>query len=210
MDAVKPLNYAPKPPAARRVWRWVYVLIFAAGSVIAAVQWGSGLWRRAESIYWQQKCLRFLQPPSHVVFEMNRGNVLHDEICVPRIHFEGIDNSRTVISDGTIFLHEMRRPNGTRCLMSLTFSPMFPIGQIGFRIQYLEWDLSLWPRMSNWDYLTVATDRGSPLGHWKFLAGQPDANNLSHFTFDYELDGLRHTCDAWLDNDGKLIVSQRP
>jgi hypothetical protein len=210
MDAVKPLNYAPKPPAARRVWRWVYILIFAAGALIAAVQWGSGLLRRAESIYWQQKCLRFLQPPSHLVFEMNRANVLHDEICVPRIHFEGIDNSRIIISDGTIFLHEMRRPNGTRCLMSLTFAPIFPIEQIGFRIQYLEWDLSLWPRLSKWDFLTVATDRGSPLAHWKFFAGQPDANNPSHFTFDYEVDGLRHTCDAWLDNDGKLIVSQRP
>jgi hypothetical protein len=129
---------------------------------------------------------------------------------VPRSHFEEIDNSRIVLSDGTIFLHEMRRPNGMRCLMSLTFSPMFPIGQIGFRIQYLEWNVSLRPQMSNWDYLTVATDRGSPLSHWKFFAGQADANNPSHLTFDYEMDGQRQTCDVWLDNDGKLIVSQRP
>jgi hypothetical protein len=210
MDAVKPLNYAPKPPAARRVWRWVYRLIFAAAIIVAAAVWGPGIWRHAESIYWEQQCLAFLLPPNHVVLEMDRGNVLHCEVCVPRVHLEGIDHSRIILSDGTIFLHEMRRPNGMRCLTSLTFSPTFPIEQVGFRVQYLEWSVSLWPQMSNWDYLTVATDRGSPLAHWKFFAGQPDANNASHFTFDYEVDGLRHTCDAWLDNDGKLIVSQRP
>jgi hypothetical protein len=36
MDAVNPLNYAPKPPAAQRVWRWVYRLIFVAAIVLAA------------------------------------------------------------------------------------------------------------------------------------------------------------------------------
>jgi hypothetical protein len=210
MDAVKPLNYAPKPPAARRVWRRLYIAVFAMGIIIPAIWLWPGAWRRAELAYWEMKCLRFSQPPSHIVFEMNRGNILHCELCMPRIRFEGIDSSRIVPSIGTIFLHEMRRPNGMRCLLSLTVSPMFPIEQAGFRVQCLQWNISFWPHLSKWDYLTVAPGSGSSQSHWKFYAGQPDANNPSHFTFDFELDGQRHTCDGWLDNDGKLIVSQRP
>jgi len=210
MDAVNALNYAPKPPAAQRVWRWVYRLIFVAAIVFAAVQWGSGLWSHAKSIYWEQKCLDFTQPPSHIVFEMNRSNVIHSEVCAPRNRFMGIGKYSGTMSDGTIFLHEMRRPDGTRCLVSLTFSPTFLFEAGRFRLQYLEWKASLWPEMSNWNYLTVTTGSGVVPNHWKFFAGQPDGSNPSHFTFDYEADGARHTCDAWLNNDGNLIVSQRP
>jgi hypothetical protein len=207
MDAVKPLNYAPKPPAARRVWRRVYRLISALAIIVAAVAWGPGTWRHAESIYWEQKCLHFLQPPNHVVLEMNRGNVLHWEVCVPQSRFEG---ERRFPALGTIFLHEMRRPNSMRCLVSLSDSPIGPSGLGRFRLQCLQWDVSLRPQLLDWDQITIGLGHGSIFSHLKFFAGQPDANNPSHFTFDYELDGLRRTCDAWLDNDGKVIVSQRP
>lgn len=37
----------------------------------------------------------------------------------------------------------------------------------------------------------------------RIFAGQPDANDLSHFTFDYTYDGRRGTIEAYLDdNDG--------
>ena len=42
MDAVNPLNYAPRPRVAQRFWRWVYRLIFVAAIVVAAVPMGSG------------------------------------------------------------------------------------------------------------------------------------------------------------------------
>jgi hypothetical protein len=210
MDAVNPLNYAPRPRAAQRFWRWVYRLVFVGAIGIAAIQWGSGLWQHVESLYWEQKCLHFLQPPSHIVFEMNRANVWHSEVCMPRNRFMGLGKNAKMLSDGTIFLHEMRRPDGTRCLLSLTFSPMFLYEAGRFRLQFLEWRVALWPQMTNWNYLTVTTGTGIAVNHWKFYAGQPDANNPSHFTFDYDADGTRHTCDGWLNNEGNLIVSQRP
>jgi hypothetical protein len=150
---------------------------------------------------------------------MNRGNILHSEVCVPRIRFEGIDPSWVSLAEGTIFLHEMRRPNGSRCLLSLRVSVFqgsrFPPPIVGFDLgvfdlQCLQWDASLWAPLSKWDRITVGGCPGRALSHWKFFAGQPDPNNPSHLTFDIELDGVRHTCDGWLDNDGKLVVSQRP
>jgi hypothetical protein len=209
MDAVKPLNYAPKPPAARRVWRWVYRLIFAVATIVAAVVWGPGIWRRAASIYWEQKCLAFLEPPSHVVLDTNpSANVFHSEVCIPRSRFEESGSSPPNPSDCTIFLHEMRRPDGRRCLMLLTYLGGAPVGPVQLEFQYAEWNVSLSPQLTYWNIVYVPTDR--QFAHLTFFAGQPDTNNPSHFTFDFNLDGMRHTCDAWLDNDGKLIVSQRP
>ena len=210
MDAVNPLNYAPRPRVAQRFWRWVYRLIFVAAIVVAAFQWGSGLWRDVQSIYWEQKCLHFTQPPNHVVLELNQLSVIHSEVCLSRNRFMGFGKNANTVSDGTIFLHEMRRPDGTRCLVSLTFPLNFLYAVGGFRLQYLEWNVSLWPQMTKWNYLTVTTGSGTQVNHWKFFAGQPDANNPSHFTFEFELNGTRRTCDAWLNNDGQLIVSRRP
>jgi hypothetical protein len=209
MDAVNPLNYAPRPRAAQRFWRWAYRLIFFAAIVIAAIEWGPGLWSHAQSIYWEQKCLNFMQPPDHVVFEMNRGNILHSELCVPAIRFMGTRVIAARVPDSTIFLHEMGRPDGTRCILLLGLFPG-PNALEQFGLQYMEWTVSLSPRYSNWNFVMAQTTMGSAFSHWKFFAGQPDVNNPSHFSFDYEMDGTRHTYDAWLKNDGQLIVSQRP
>jgi hypothetical protein len=215
MEAIKPLNYAPHPPAAQRIWRFVYRLILFAAIVLATIQWGSGLWRHAESLYWERKCLVYTLPPSHVVFEMNRSNIVHSEVCIPQNRFMGMGKFSGTISDGTIFLHEMRRPNGRRYLVSVICSTRFPNGVERFRLQCLQWSLSrwnisLWPQLADWNEPSFMTAPITPLSHCKFFAGQPDANNPSHFTFDYDLDGTRYTCDAWLNNDGQLIVSQRP
>ena len=57
MDAVKPLNYAPKPPASRRALRWAYRITLLAAVIIIAILWGPTMWDRAQSVYWEQKCL---------------------------------------------------------------------------------------------------------------------------------------------------------
>lgn len=204
MEAVQHLNYAPKPTAAQRFWRRIYRLVLAAALLAVALTWGPGLLRRGEELYWLQKCLTFQQPAAHAVFEMNRFNVLHSEICLPRNRFMGAP----ITPDYTIFLHGMHRPDGAYrlVLLSFTWQPQLALTAL----QYLEWTVSLSPKLSNWNYITAQTFSGRLNSHWKFFAGQPDPNNASHFTFDYELDGTRHSCDAWLKNDGQLIVSQRP
>jgi hypothetical protein len=207
MDAVRPLNYAPKPSIRQRFSRRVYRLILVAALATAAITWGPGIWRHSQLVYWEYQCLHFSQPPEHLVWEMNRGNVQHAEVCLPRIQFLGLGAVHA--TDGTIFLHEMRGPDGTQYLVSLIFSPLYQSESNQFRLQYLQWNVSPWPHLSIWNYINVKC-AGSAQSHYKFFAGQPDPNNASHLTFDYEIDGQRHTCDGWLNNDGQLIVSQRP
>ena len=216
MDAVNPLNYAPRPRAAQRVWRWVYRLLFAAAIAVAAVLWGPGLGRLADFLYWQHRCLIFTQPADHVVYELAPGKIIRAETCVPALHLDAS------LTGSTIFLHEMRRPDGTRLLVSVRLLPSSP-SQVanpdshGFfhALTLNEWMVAATPqKLANSGFIYW----GSPLvtwgfaddHHWKVFAGQPDENNPSHFTFDYEVDGGRRTCDAWLNNQGQLLASQRP
>jgi hypothetical protein len=209
MDAVKPLNYAPKLPTSRRAWRWAYRITLLAAIIIAVIQWGPTMWQRAQSIYWEQQCLAYLLPPDHVVFEVNQGKFIHSEYCTPMLRFMRTRIDPTMPPAVPIFVHGMRRPDGTRRLVILLVMPD-PIGNDGFKFSYYAWDVSLSPQFANWNDLMRETIHGSLQQHWKFFAGQPDLNNPSHFTFDYELDGHRHTYDAWLNNEGQLIVSPRP
>jgi hypothetical protein len=210
MDAVNPLNYAPKPRAAQRAWRWVYRLIFLAAITIAALQWGANLLTHLNTIYWEHECLQYLQPPNHVVFEFLRSNIVHEENCIPKNRFMGAGKLSNTMSDGEIFLHQMCRPDGSRYLVSLSLSPAYPNGIEKWRFQALQWTVSFSPQLISWQNPSFVTDPVTSPSHWKFFAGQPDPNNLSHFTFDYDLDGTRNICDAWLNNDGQLIISRRP
>jgi hypothetical protein len=208
MEAAKPLNYAPKPSATRRTQRWALRVLAIFLVLAVATLWIRSGWSTLREIYWERACLRFLQPPGHIVFEINRGTVLHDEICVPESKFL---SARVQMRTGSIFLHELRRPDGTRRLVLVNFEPWWPTDANGvFRVMYLSWEVSVVPKPSDWSYIVVPAGSGTQLTHWKFFAGQPDPADLSHFTFEYEVDGTRHTCDAWLKNDGKLVISQRP
>lgn len=44
----------------------------------------------------------------------------------------------------------------------------------------------------------------------RFFAGQPDPNDESHFTIDYEVDGIRNTIDGWLLDDDTVKLEPRP
>jgi hypothetical protein len=203
MDSVKSLNYAPKPPAAERYLRRTYRMIVLLAVVAVMVLWGPGAARWGRFLYWEHRCLEFAQPPDHVFFDWATCNILHSETCFPLTCF---DHSRV---SATIFLHEMRRPDGTRCLVALNLViPPAAFNSWMPEMSCQQWIVSLVPRMSSWNevnFPTILYDH-----HWKFFAGHADATNRSHVTFDYELDGRRHTCDGWLNNAGQLIVSQRP
>lgn len=45
--------------------------------------------------------------------------------------------------------------------------------------------------------------------HVRLYEGRPDPADRSHFTIDYELDGVRGTIDGWLRDDGTLTLLHR-
>jgi hypothetical protein len=203
MDAVHPLNYASAPSAAHRYLRQTYRFVLLAALFTAAILWAPGIWRWADYLHWQQRCLSYQRPASHVVYEWNAGTTTQYESATfgPLGRF-----------DTPIFLHHMRRPDGRDCMIYYGLQPdrSHPAFPFVFAFtSYDQWGRGEYRASQELQYpaFPVALPEQS---HWKFFAGQPDANDPSHFTFDFVLDGQRHTCDAWLNNSGNLIVSPRP
>jgi hypothetical protein len=202
MDAVHPLNYAPKQPRDHRDLRRVYRIVWIGGLIAALFFWGPGLWRWANFLYWEHRSLTYQLPANQVAWEADAGKVIQSS-TVTIGHLGQID--------ALIFLHELRGPDGRHCLVSLSidhFSMISPLGQTFQPLLPDRWLTPLIVPSSPSDAINSPFRFGS--NHWKFFTGQPDPSDQSHFTFDYELDGQRHTCDGWLNNSGFLIVSPRP
>src|ERR1700683_5574846 len=194
MDAVKPLNYARKPPASARIAGWLYRLTFAGAAVAMIIFWGPGLWRWTNFLYWQHRCLIFAEPPAHVVLETNNFNIVQSELCPPLNSMQRYLDDRSA-DDGTIFLHEMQTPAGDKRLVLLSISSFTQLAYDAnlLRFQYREWSTSLRPLLLKSDESTIE-GLESPFvsfRHWKFFAGQFDPADPSHFSFEFELDGNR-------------------
>jgi hypothetical protein len=209
MEAAKQLNYAPKPPAARRRWRIIYATLFIIALIVGAILCGPDVWDETRLLVIEHECLNYSLPPNHVVFEIGSGKLIHAEVPPPQAKLFELSSPLYA----TIFIHRMQLPNGHPYFVNF------------FAGSLANWNSQSTPHITElcserWNIgtrFTLAAGCDYPSfqpitddHHWKFFAGQPDPNNPSHFTFDYELDDTRHTCDAWLGNDDKLLISQRP
>jgi hypothetical protein len=203
MEAAKPLNYAPKSSAPRKFLRRSYILISVIGIVAVAIFIGPRTWYHIRTSYWLQRCLDYEVPSNTVVLELNNRKIIQSNVPEPQRELQ------LGYSVGTIFLHKMIAPHGSGILIELALQPSgwYPPNAIYCLVTH-PCDLNGNLLLSKWDF--PAFPQISDDHHWKFFAGQPDPANPSHFTFDYELDGNHHTCDAWLKNEGNLVISQRP
>jgi len=196
MDAVKPLNYAPRPPKSHRRLRRFYQFIVICSLIAAAYFWGPGAWRWAKFIYWQYQASRYLEPPTHIAFEAtNMGPLTADKPLG--------------FLPGTFFVHKLRRPDGTWRIVTMNALDVVgpPDARLPGAAYYLILPIGL--RLNSKMELQF-----SSLPHaskdCKYFAGQPDPIDLSHFTFVYEADGKKYIVDCWLKNDDRLVVSPRP
>jgi hypothetical protein len=199
MDAVKPLNYAPRPPKSHRRLKRFYQFIVICAIIAAGYFWGPGGWRWGKYLYWQYQACRYLARPDHIAVEETRAKIVTCD--------KPLD-----CSPGTFFLHELRRPDGIsrliemddggvdiygtgKFLMPIQTYVVLPIGFHSHPPIVLQSSSAILPNFTK---------------DCKYFAGQPDPINQSHFTFVYESDGKKYTIDCWLKNDDRLVISPRP
>lgn len=148
--------------------------------------------------------MNYTMPSGQVVYDSAQPNQTYPP-CIPDEHFEQVESGTVVRPELVIFVHEMRRPDGAERLVRLYVNPLISNSGGSYVLLF---------RISSTSGLNSQPVWGSDLFggtiHVKIFAGQTDAGNPSHFTFDYELDGLRHTCDVWLDNSDQLVISPWP
>jgi hypothetical protein len=210
MDSPPTLHYAPDPAPTVR-WRRRGIRVILLGGFLAILWfWGGAAWKWVNFLYWEHRCLNYSLPADHIVFQTHAFQVLRAEKPRPWAKLEG-DGSLVVWGEAIIFVHEMRQPDGARVLVALgTHHGVQDLGVHGFWLSSIELTIDGILKPPQWEWRNAEFPVFTEENDWKFFAGQPDPVNPSHFTFDFEHNGQRHTADAWLDNAGKLLVSVRP
>jgi hypothetical protein len=216
MDSVKHLNYAPKPPAAQIYLRSAYRLIVVAGLAAVMFFWAPGIIRWLTVLYWQNRCLNYDAPQNHRIYEcdLRTGHEIYREVNPNQAAYEELFAAGAGIrwTMPTLFLHEMRQPDGQRRLVIIDVPRLGgrkSAQTINLRAEVLTPTAFLSPPKSS-GLLVLPVDIPADGRRIKFFAGHLDEYNPSHMTFDFEIDGVRHTCDCWLKNGGQLIVARRP
>jgi len=220
MDAVKQLNYAPRPPKSHRRLRRFHQFAVVCSLIAAGYFWGPGAWRWAKYLNWQYQAARYLASPDHIAFEETPAGILTADAPFS-------------LQPGTFFLHQLRRPDGILRLVAISGrawcvhapagSPMLvtipgnarqlpvPAGaSVLLNIQkYIVLPIGF--KINPAIVLQSSTLALPPASKdCRYFAGQPDPVDPSHFTFVYESDGKKYPIDCWLKNDDRLVVSPRP
>jgi hypothetical protein len=195
---------------SRRVrWRRRAVSVICVISiVIAMLSWGPPLVRRVRFDYWRHECLTCVMPTGLLLFDTDNPNA-NPPICAADEGFERVAHVDQYVHTPdmrVIFLHEMRRPDGTPRLVRLRLDPMIrPANWYFFNARVLDISGAADSEVFAGKYWGIlASD------HLKVFDGQIDPGNPSHFTFDYEFDGVRRTSDVWLTNEDELVFSPWP
>jgi hypothetical protein len=205
MSAIGNLDYASRPALRWRLYRRAFVIVAIAGMIAAGWLWGPGIWRWAKFLYWQHECLIYSKPPDHLVFD---SQAIYLESAEALTQFEKLGGDSRYWQNATIFLHEMRSPDGSRWLVSLSCvgaSGDFTVMQEARRPQSF---INPSGAQYVWHQSDFRVDDGTP--GLRVLAGQIDSSNPGHLTFEYEVGGQKHIMDGWLKDTGDLVVAARP
>lgn len=125
MSTPSPLNYAPRPPTNyRRVVRQIMMNVFLLAFVSLSVWCALAAWNRIRVLYWQGRCLTYSPPIGQIAIQAANASSRSPSPMVhfhpePWLKFYNLYSPPGAASDGTVFLHEMRKPNGDTRLVAV-------------------------------------------------------------------------------------------
>src|SRR5687767_5978251 len=130
-----PLDYAPAPRwrRRRRPWQRGIGILFLIAIGFAIWHLGPAAWNTARMLYWQRQALTYTAPPDQVVYEEEPQSAktllagsggyapftpgysitaaaVHVPSCVGKL--SGVILPASPITGATLFLHEMKTPDG--------------------------------------------------------------------------------------------------
>jgi hypothetical protein len=213
-DESPQLEYAPRPPAMQsaKLRRGVLIAVIAAlvcGTVIIAPK----IINYVQLLQYQRQCLTYTASPTQVVLETAPTTTM--AILVPpqwTAYYMPIGGGFQ--TSGTAFLHERTSPQGERLLVAVDVNiiALTPTNVAALAARIIRpGSVFRGPRAGR----SATLGDGSQLrfdptnDRLTIFAGQPDPTDASHFTIDYDQNGVRHTLDGWLiDNETVKIESR--
>jgi hypothetical protein len=206
------LDYAHEPAALRRrnVRRALTATILLV-IALASVKWLVPAWRHAQLVYWQNKCLAYGLGDKPVVTSSVGGNCAP---CWREFYNLFSPPGRKALS--TVFLHELRKPDGTRRLVAIEADTFTGLGNAPDSEVTLDYHViapaTLWRRpqlVTNANLRPYFYYEGGEGKHFDIHPGRADPANASHFTFDVTWRARRVTLDGWLRDDDTVLLEPR-
>ena len=211
MSFPTPLNYAPPPPLHRRraFHRWI-LIAFLLGIALVSLCWLISMRGRMQLLYWQYRCLIYTPAAGQIALVVDHAGVIRQ--CVPQewVDFYSRLSPPGFYSDGTVFLHELKKPNGQRRLVAVDVVILARQDEavLPFARVIVPGDLQNWPKekaiSGAASQLTLAGP--TPL---TIFAGTVDPGDSSRFTFRAVVQGQEVNYDGWLRDDDVVVINPR-
>jgi hypothetical protein len=119
-----PLQYAARPPKARKWVPRIAVLIAFIAIAVLAKRDGPMLVRRARILYWQHECLVYTPNFDRPVLELLKGDPVGTPVIASCFQtFAGLLSQPGYWgSKGAVFLHGVRTSDGIPCVVEIDLS----------------------------------------------------------------------------------------
>ncbi len=196
------LDYAPALPwRKRRRTHRVIALALIALFIASGYWWGPIAKDRIEILYLQYQCMNYEPPTGQVVYGTDGTAVIPAEWTRLYSHLSGPGSSAQAV----VFMRERRNRHGAR----LVVYELWDRGdEVDFHSRVFEpGSLFKMPQEQWWTGNVITpTLVGNDI---TVLAGVPDPDDESHFSFEYIIDGEHHYMDGWLEDDGRVVLSHR-
>jgi len=198
------LDYAPPPPMhRRRRFRHICLFTIFTAFIASAWWWAPPAWRRIELLYWQHKCMVYQPPPDQIVADPATGTKI---IPAEWSNFYSLLSPPGFRSDGTVFLHQLKTPDGKLRLVAVDSEHSASGDAIGARVIIPGTILRSPEETSPFVYGQIFF-----LGETaRITAGKVDPQDPSHFSFSANVGRETRLFEGWLNQYGVSIDERRP
>jgi hypothetical protein len=233
---VRPDYAPPEPVRWQRFWPYPVTLIAIIVLVAWVIPWGNRMVARWQGLKHQERCMAYRAPADQIVYDNDPAEAQrlvalgggYDWAAAPnalpaaspavhvpefwRRHPQPLGQAGHAL----VFLHERTSPGGNR---RLVFIELVHEGYAGGSAM-IHFSSGIMERETMRRKRTKVTGQRSAFHgyvsapeRFRVFAGQPDAADKSHFTFDYEIEYMgnrqRGTFDGWLMDDDRVVLKPK-
>ena len=163
----------------------------------------------ATTVVWEEDAEQVKQLRDYEIVGSHHGNAAY--AVPPKWRELNVAIGQQIQTWGTLFLHERRTPQSSRpLLVGVDIAGWSRGGPVVLfaRVRTIAPAAPMrLPTQAKVDHPSVVL---SPTeGPVRLFAGQPDANDASHFTIDYAVGDAKGIIDGWLKEDGSVALEKR-
>jgi hypothetical protein len=205
------LDYAQAPAWRRRkVVRRGVIAGAVLLALLASLKFAGPAWNHARLLHYQKRCLVYAESGDRIVFDEAASRI---PVASDWDRFYTLFSPPGGRVDPIVFLHELRRKDGSSRLVAVQFSTIkSPTRFTGFgTLESTVVELGgFWRRPQ----LRGNSSWNAPCKPWHgdyfhLHFGQIDAANSSHFTIAITYGEYHSTIDGWLQEDDNILLELR-